>query len=250
MNGELVRQIMQSLLPVLNKKTLILFTGGAADGEALLKVVDQVLATEAKIAFSTAFQRIANDEFLQKIQARTLFHDEAMRAFLTNADLVVVPVLTRNTMIKASLGIQDSLVTNGIAMALMRCIPIVGVRENYHPDSEHTRSKGYAANSRYNKMLLQYEQNLIELGAILVDSAEFSDTMKRTLYPGVFGDSLLSKAESCQTGDVYFGNGTVITCRELQHLPKGTGITISGRVVITPLAQEYITKQHMTLRYE
>ncbi|SHJ45578.1 flavoprotein [Propionispora hippei] len=252
LESDLLQRIVQALLPVLNKNTLIFFTGGAAAAKAdeWLKLVDRLLITEAKIVVSPAFGQLAPELFVQRLGARLLTEEAAMRRFIQTAHLGVVPVFTRNTLAKASLGIQDNLVTNGIAAVLMRGLPLIGVKDNYHPDNDHTRELGYQANPAYNAMLLNYEQQLGRLGATLVDSGEFTPVMERTLYPGVFDKTAQSPAAKPQTSRTVKNlvSQPVITWQELSDVAPGTTVTVKENAIVTPLAQEYIKKQGITLQ--
>lgn len=243
---DVLRQMIVSLLPLLSKNTLVLFTGGAADAAGLLHTVDSLLATEARIAVSPAFSRIAPKAFLEEIRARRFFDEGELHQFLRSATLTVVPVLTRNTLVKAALGIQDTIVTNAIAATLMSGRPLIGVKENFHPYSAHTREKGYDANPAYNALLLDYEQRLRHLGATLVDGFEFLDTMKHTLYPGVFGVPSV-KSPPNPAVRRRFGAGSVVTCSDLAGLPDGATVEIVANAVITPLAQEQFRQGRLIL---
>lgn len=252
MEGDLLQRIVQALLPVLSKNTLVFFTGGAAAGKAdeWLEMVDRLLITETKVVVSQAFCQLAHPQFLQRLGTRLLTEEAAMRQFIRTAHLAVVPVFTRNTLVKASLGIQDNLVTNGIAAVLMRGLPLIGVKDNYHPDNSHTREMGYQANPAYNAMLSAYEQQLGRLGATLVDSAEFTPTMERTLYPGVFGkvaQNLKARPQDVPAVE-NLANQSVITWQELSGIVPGSTVVIKENAIVTPLAQEYSKKWDITLQ--
>lgn len=252
LESDLLQRIVQALLPVLNKNTLVFFTGGAAAARAdeWLKLVDRLLITEAKIVVSPAFCQLAPELFVQRLGSRLLTGEAAMRRFIQTAHLGVVPVFTRNTLAKASLGIQDNLITNGIAAVLMRGLPLIGVKDNYHPDNDHTRAMGYQANPAYNALLLGYEQQLSRLGATLVDSSEFTPAMERTLYPGVFGKTAQSREAKPQGSPTVknLANQPVITWQELNGVAPGATVVIKENVIVTPLAQEYIKKQGIVLQ--
>lgn len=185
--ADVLIRIMEQLWPLLDRRALVIFTGGAADHEALLATVDNLLLTEARIVASPAFLHLAPESFIKRIEGRMLKDGRELLAFMAGAHLAAVPVLTRNTMIKAALGLADSLVTNAIAGALMRNVPLVGVTENYHPHSAHSLEAGYGLNPAYSGLLLEHERRLKSLGAILVGAGEFSETVKNVLYPRLRG---------------------------------------------------------------
>lgn len=250
----LLRQILDSLLPVLDKRVLVLFTGGLADAPGLLAQVDALVATEARIAVSPAFLALAPAGFLERMGQRRISDEAELRRFLTAAHLTVVPILTRNTLVKASLGIQDSLVTNAMAATLMAGLPLIGIRRNYHPDVPENKEKGYSANPAYNALLLEHERRLAALGATLLDEAEFAVSVKRALYPGLFGGGLNKGPDPARplprerepSGRRVF-SGAVLARDDVAVLPEGTILTVAARAVITPLALDQAARRRIRI---
>jgi len=242
---DIVRRILHCLLPVLDKRVLVLFTGGAADADALLDTMESLLATRAKIAVSPAFSRLVPEAFLQRIEDGLVRDEAAMRLFLAEAHLTVVPVMTRNTLVKAALGIQDSMVTNAIAATLMRGIPLIAINDNCHPYASHSKEKGYDANPAYNTMLLEYERKLGSLGATVVQGAEFAESVKGALYPGIFARP--AATVSPVAGGWKHSGGRVVTRADIPVLPEGTVVEFPATAVITPLAMEQIERQKLVV---
>jgi Flavoprotein. len=243
---DVLRRILQSILPVLNKRVLVLFTGGSADADGLMDSVESLLATRAMIAISPAFARLAPEAFLRRVDDRLVHDENAMRNFIADSHLTVVPILTRNTLVKAALGIQDSLVTNAIAATLMRGISLIAINENYHPHSAHSQEKGYSANTAYNELLVDYERRLRALGATIVAGSEFSGTVKGTLYPGVFSTKRAHEMAPVAAAWRYSGE-TVLTQADIPSLSPGAAIEVPTKTVITPLAMERIASQKLIL---
>lgn len=242
--SEVLRRILQCLLPVLDKRVLVLFTGGAADAESLMDTVESLLATRAAIAVSPAFVRLAPESFLKRVEGRLVSDEAEMRHFIASSHLTVVPIMTRNTLVKAALGIQDSMVTNAVAATLMRGIPLIAIKENYHPQAEHSREKGYSANQAYNAMLVDYERKLKALGATLVAGSEFVESVKERLYPGVFTRQQASKPAPGTPAWRLFDRA-VLARADILSLPEGATIEIPTTAVITPLAMEQIERQKL-----
>ena len=241
---EILRRILQSLMPILDKRVLVLFTGGAADANGLMDTVESLLATRAMIAVSPAFARLAPEAFLRRVDDRLVRDEGAMRDFIAGAHLTVVPVMTRNTLVKAALGIQDSLVTNAIAATLMRAVPLIAVNGNYHPEAAHSREKGYSANRAYNAMLVDYEHRLRNLGATLVAGAEFADSIKGSLYPGIFSAGMPQGAPGVTA---WRFDGTVLSQADIPSLPPGATIEVPAGAIITPLAMERLARMKLVM---
>jgi hypothetical protein len=232
---------LYKLLPILNKRAVVFFTGGAGNPARYLKQVDDLLLTEAPIVISESFGQIAGHDFLKEIDARIAKDAASVKKAVREADLAVVPILTRNTLVKAALGIADTPVTCGLANALMQGKRVLAVRENYHPESAHTQKTGNAKNPAYNLMITQYETILQGFGAVFAESGDFSEALKRLLYPGVFGGEAPVKNEPQENrpGQVIC-EGSLITYTDVQAIPYGGSVAIAQNARLTALAEDYL----------
>jgi hypothetical protein len=259
---DILEKIMNCVMPLLNKKTTVIFTGGKADAEGLLKTIDGLLTAKPGIVASDNFMKMAPPAFKDAIQNRLLTDYADMQKHIASSDLVVIPILTRNTISKAAAGIQDNLVTCGLASALMRNIPVIAVRENFDPTGAHFKDLGLDKNPVYNEMLKGHERKLASFGVKFVDTGEFSCEMGATLYGEIFGSvpsavktavSEPSQTTAKKTEPMSSSAASVtlfdsfITCEDLMKIPSGASVSISGRAVLTPLAKEYLERKEIKL---
>jgi len=237
---EIIRNILKSLLPMMDKKALVLLTGGTADYQEYQKMVDELLLTEARIAVTPAFQSLASDEIRERLSSRYIMNGETLYREINEINIIIIPVLTRNTLAKGAMGIQDNLVSMAIAAGFMKKIPILAVTENCSPGSGHTREKGMNLNEPYNRMMIEYEERWKEFGAILIGREEFSSRLKKMLYPEI---PIYSESHSPEqsSSEVF----QVLTMKDVQGLRPGQRIRVSSRSVITPSAREALNEKNI-----
>lgn len=237
---EIIRNILKSLLPMMDKKALVLLTGGTADYQEYQKMVDELLLTEAKIAVTPAFKSLASSAVKDRLDSRFILDGETLYREINEINIIIIPVLTRNTLAKGAMGIQDNLVSMAIAAGFMKKIPILAVTENCSPNSGHTRETGMNLNESYNRMMTGYEERWKEFGAILIGREEFSSRLKKMLYPEIpiYSESHLPEQSS---SEVFF----VLTMKDVQGFRPGQRIQVSSRSVITPLAREALNEKNI-----
>jgi len=237
---EIIRNILKSLLPMMDKKALVLLTGGTADYQEYQKMVDELLLTEARIAVTPAFKSLASSAIKDRLDSRFILDGETLYGEMNEINIIIIPVLTRNTLAKGAMGIQDNLVTMAIAAGFMKKIPILAVTENCSPNSGHTRETGMNLNESYNRMITGYEERWKEFGAILIGREEFSSRLKKMLYPEIpiYSESHLPDQSS---SEVFF----VLTMKDAQGFRPGQRIKVSSQSVITPLAREALDEKNI-----
>ena len=237
---EIIRNILKSLLPMMDKKALVLLTGGTADYQEYQKMVDELLLTEAKIAVTEAFKSLASSAINDRLDSRFILDGETLYGEMNEINIIIIPVLTRNTLAKGAMGIQDNLVSMAIAAGFMKKIPILAVTENCSPNSGHTRETGMNLNESYNRMITGYEERWKEFGAILIGREEFSSRLKKMLYPEIpiYSESHLPDQSS---SEVFF----VLTMKDAQGFRPGQRIKVSSQSVITPLAREALDEKNI-----
>jgi hypothetical protein len=248
--GELLERIINCLLPLLDRQATVFFTGGAADADGLLRTIDGLLTSKAKIVASDNFMKIAPQSFRDSIKDRLLTEYGTMQAHIKNSNLIVIPILTRNTLAKTASGIQDNLPTCGIAAALMRGIPGVAVTYNCDPAGSHFAELGLNKNTAYSGMMRAHMRTLASFGVKMADKDEFVSVLEANLYPTIFGGgeraatsvSAAPVQNICPAppeGAVKL-NDLFITCEDVMSVPRGASVQIKTSAVLTPLAAEYI----------
>lgn len=247
-NETVIKRVIQSLLPILNKNVLVLFTGGTADAPGYQQMIDDLLLTEARIAVTTAFQKIVSRGNTEWMEHRIVKDEFELYQTLDNTDLIVIPVLTRNTLAKGAMGIQDNLVTMAIAKGFMMGIPVMAVKENCDPNSKHSIEKKINKNLLYNQMLLEYEEKWRKFGAALINPEEFVPSLKQILYSEIQTYVQQAAEEAVAPMKANFQAAKIITAGEARLMTNGQNIRISARTVVTPLAQEIMDEKKVVVK--
>jgi hypothetical protein len=268
--SDLLEQIISCITPLLSRQATVIFTGGKADAAGLLRIIDGLLTTKAKIVLSEGFQSVTPPEFKTSIADRLLSDYASMQKHIAGSSLVAVPILTRNTLAKAATGIQDNLATCGIAGALMRAIPVIAVKDSCDPDGSHFKELGLDKNPAYCEMLRDHERKLASFGVKLVDSGEFSTALEAGLYGDIYSaaaalnvseltsaatfqpsqpDSPPKPAPAVQAAPVIRLTDSLITCEDLMSVHSGNKVEIGRNAVLTPLAKEYVERRGIILTF-
>lgn len=243
-DGKTIEIILRHLMPVLNRNVTVFFSGAASDPAALMDMINGMLLREASVVVSESFGKIAPAGGLWQ----NLITDYSrMRKAVRDSYLVLVPALTRNTLAKAAVGIQDNLVTNGLSAALMSGIPVIAVKDNYDPDGQRAKKLGLDRNPAYNAMLREHEKRLESFGVRLVDGTEFSCAIKENLYPELFRGG--TKKRGTQPPAQKLETQTLITYQDVSGLENGAALTIPGGAVVTPLAREFLSRRGIRLDF-
>ena len=253
----LVTNIIRSLMPVLDKKALVLFTGGTGDYAAYRSAMDELMLTPAKMAVTSSFDTLVSEADLEWIRPRLIRDVTELYEEMRQTDLIVIPVLTRNTLAKGAVGIQDNLVSIAIAKGFMTGIPILAVTENCDPESAHTKEKQMDQNPAYNRMIQGYEKKWTAFGATLIEAEEFSTKFRDALYPELkeFRKTVLQKrkpgdekeAASDEKNICSDWCGRVLTLGDVQKLSQGQRLKISEKTVITPSAKEALDEKKIAI---
>lgn len=246
-NEEIVKKIIQSLLPVLNKNVLVLFTGGAADAVSYQQTIDELVLTEARIAITPTFQTLLPPDKSGWMKSRLIRDGMELYKVLPHTDLIVIPILTRNTLAKGAMGIQDNLVSMAIAKGFMTETPILAVNDNCDPNSRHSIEKQINRNVRYNRMLLDYEDMWRQFGAVLVGPEEFVPALKRMLYPeiGLYPKRISEGAVHPVKANLQ--DMRIVTAGDVGQMEEGQTVRLSSGALITPLAQEMMDEKKVII---
>lgn len=183
--ADTVKQVAESLLPLFDKHVTVFLTAGSGNAEALLNAVNSMLLTPVSIILSENFMSMAGTDVPMRC-GRLITEYAKMKESVKKSVLAVIPILTRNTLAKISVGVQDNLLTRGIAAALMSGVPVIAVRDYCNPESNYFKKAGYDKNPGYSRMLLEHEQRLVSFGVKMVDEQEFAEAVRASLYPGFF----------------------------------------------------------------
>ncbi|KYH29500.1 MULTISPECIES: flavoprotein [Clostridium] len=250
---DIVKSIVREILPLLNKKILIFISGGKVNSEILLKALCDFSTVEYSIVMSQEAKLIIDRELLEELNGNIIESTEKIDDCIKNSEFVLIPILTRNTLSKVALGIEDNIVTTGIARSIMLNKEIIAVRDSYDPKNSINISEGFSSNSAYNSMLLEYEKKLESFGVKFIDSKEFKRTIQHKFFNSVPRSSIKEKEDipakdTTNKARVEF-NSSILTVKDINQILNDGVITLRKNTIITPLAKDYIYNNKIKVEF-
>ncbi|MDF2879819.1 MAG: hypothetical protein K0R54_376 [Clostridiaceae bacterium] len=250
--NELIKIITAEVLKMLDKKVLLFISGGAVNIKDTFAVLNEYKLIKYSAVISNSAKEVIPEIYTKSLNLEILNEKKCIVKAINNSDLILIPVLTRNTLAKTALGIRDNYFTTGISEALMRNKKVIAVKDSCDPECEVLKSMGVTVNKEYNKMLIGYLKTLESFGVTLINSSQLKDVMNNELnltsknYDKSNDNVKKSKVKE-QTNSVEL-NG-VITMGELLSLNGNKEVIIAKDALITPLAKDYIDSEKIKIKY-
>lgn len=251
---ELIRNLLKEMMPVFNRRAVIFLSGGSVNAEILLKLLTDFQFNHCDIVMTESARAIMNEASIANLNGHMVHTHQELEEAITACDLILIPILTRNTLSKVSLGIADNLVTTGIARAIMMKKEIIAVRDSYHPKNAINIVNELSKNDSYNEMLLTYERNLESFGLKIVDLSEFKVVVQNKLN-GTIRES--NKNENSVQQEIKLENineevinSSIISVADLKKYGNQKRIPIKTGAIITPLANDYIRTNEISLQFK
>lgn len=229
--AEIMRQLGQVPLATHEKSTsrcrqaLAIFTGGTIGLEQSLVELQkiQALDIEVSVVLSVAAEQIVGANRIKEHLGSNInlltIHSPYPGKLLREADIVIVPVLTKNTAAKLAYTLSDTLPSTLIMQALMLGKPVLAAMNAADPQCPPPLSEALRQNL---KKIESYGIDLVKVENLAASSQKILDLMvKKTLHT-VQGKKSVIDAETIK---VVAGNGL-------------SSITVSKCTIITPLARD------------
>ncbi|AST57940.1 phosphopantothenate--cysteine ligase [Thermoanaerobacterium thermosaccharolyticum] len=241
---KLIEKVYIEVLKRIGRKALLFFSGTPLNVDFILsdlKNIANIYNIYYKSVLSDAAKNVIGKDKISNI-SDILEEKNEITESIKEADFILVASLTRNTLAKVALGIQDTKVTLGVAEAFMLNKKIIVVKDGADFENQFRISNGMAKNEEYNRMLLNYFKIWESFGATLINSSDLFDTIKslfdfdfqmRNYRDDIFNDAKL--------------NSNVITLQDLLGMGKAKTIYIKKNAIVTPLANDYIMNNNIRL---
>lgn len=239
---ELVRLVVSQVLQALKEKeedkkiyqALVLFTGGKTKYQEAIREVKRLEEKGWKFIFacSDGAEAIYGEE-LKISFPRTEFLSNPLKgsplAVQEKMDLILVPCLSQNSLVKIALGLGDTLPTLLIRMALLLGKPILAA--NNAADARYfCRQRGFLTPSKgFLQVMDSYVEKLKSFGISLVDVEDLSKTAEALVRKEAISLALESQSKKKKVI-----TGEAVTAAAL----KGEDIVCTAKMVITPLARD------------
>ncbi|WP_462354719.1 flavoprotein [Fusobacterium ulcerans] len=191
---------------------LVIINGGTGNLEQVILELKKISERyELDIVFSEAGEKIVRKEKFQNFNVIDKFEMETGEPLLKKNDIIILPLLTKNSCAKIAVGIRDNAVTYLISKALLAQKEIVAVYDSCIADNK----------TAYGNQINFNIEKLKSYGIIFVKSSELSDYILNRRNLEI--NSLKEKK--------------IITAEDIYDM-KNKKIIVSKSTIVTTLARE------------
>lgn len=247
---KLIDEVYKEVLKRIHRNVLLFFTGTPLNIDTILSDLNNLRK------YNICYKSVLSDSALDVIGVEKisrlgdiLKNKNDITSFIKQSDFVLLATLTRNTLSKLAVGIEDSRVTLGLAEAFMMNKSVIIIKDGADFKNPFRISKGMNKNKEYNKMLNTYFETLKKFGAKLINSNELCDTVENIFEPKYSLENNKSN-ESSSNSNILRIKSSVITLGDLLSNDKSKEIVIKDNALITPLAKDYIRDNSIKLIME
>ena len=191
---------------------LVIINGGTGNLEQIMLELKKISERyELDIVFSEAGEEIVKKEKFQNFNVIDNFDMKTCEPLLKKNDIIILPLLTKNSCAKIAVGIRDNAVTYLISKALLAQKEIVAVYDSCIADNK----------TAYGNQINFNIEKLKSYGIIFVKSSELSDYILNRRNLEI--NSLKEKK--------------IITAEDIYDI-KNKKIIVSKSTIVTTLARE------------
>ncbi|HWQ78604.1 MAG TPA: phosphate propanoyltransferase [Anaerovoracaceae bacterium] len=230
-------------------KVLALFTGGTGGFEEAAGQVGKLKEAGWEIGalFTAGAEKLFSKEYLQKkFEGFDLCFESQYgnQNLLKDVRLMLIPVLTVNTLTKVALGIADTPAAHLIAGALMNGIPVVAAKDACDARSFRKSVSGAGNQSEaFARKIDGYVKTAEEFGITLVSSRDLFETATVIGNPPNSAKAKASAAVSPRkstAGSTESPKNRIITREDVVRAKQDGSmkIIISGSTKVTPFAKD------------
>lgn len=194
------------------KKGLVILNGGTANLEQIVIELEKIKKEyDVEIIFSEAGEKIVGEEKFKNFDIKREVTMANCNSLISENEIILLPLLTKNTCAKVAVGIRDNVVTYIISKALLAGKKIVAVYD----------SCIVKADNEYGKQLNLNIKRLQEFGITFVESKNLAE--------------YVLKEQKNQILDLK--NKKIITADDIFGI-KNKSVIVSKEAIITILAKE------------
>lgn len=205
-------ELNETAYKVERNRGLVIINGGTGNLEQIILELKKISEKyELDIVFSEAGEKIVRKEKFQNFNVIDKFEMETCEPLLKKNDIIILPLLTKNSCAKIAVGIRDNAVTYLISKALLAQKEIVAVYDSCIADNK----------TAYGNQINFNIEKLKSYGIIFVKSSELSDYILNRRNLEI--NSLKEKK--------------IITAEDIYDM-KNKKIIISKSAIVTTLARE------------
>lgn len=257
---DLLRPIIAQIINMMNKRVLLFVSGGAVNLKKIFEALASIKMLQYDIVITDAAKKMIPEEYIKNLNARVIECKNELTKAVIEDDLVVVPMMSRNTLAKCATGIQDNLVTTGIAEALMMKKEVIAVRDSFNPVQPKNISLGLSKNPAYNKFILGYEDILTSFGVRFIDGCDIKSVINEKFSiinnvtekvyeePKIKNEIVVNEEKMDWTSKKVLSG--ILTIEDIiKALNNSKEVFIKEGSLITPLAKDYIDSNKVNVKY-
>jgi len=259
---ELIRKIIKKVIAALetDKKIKItaVFTGGKIKFEealSQLKRIDNNYNIAWNFIFSESAKEIHNHnkircEFEQQINQKPIQFNA-----VNENDLLLIPVLTRNTAAKLSAHFLDTCLLDYIFRSLMASVPVVAAYDAADLTGEGWKKLGFnnysdaikLENQRHLEKIQSYGIQLTAADNLAEKSFSILNGHNKKIINGSSSKNIISSLDKSNNNSIHL-DSKVITYKDINPLANNINrIYLNSNSIITPYAREVAERKGMII---
>lgn len=254
---DLLRPIIAEIVNMMNKRILLFISGGAVNLKGIFETLASMKMLQYDIVMTETSKKVIPEEYIANLNGRLIDCKVELTKAVREDDIILVPIMTRNTLAKCAAGIEDNLVTTGIAEAIMMNKEVIAVKDSFDPQNQVNISLGFNKNAAYNKLILGYEDKLTSFGVKFINAADIRGTInarfniisnanKDLNQESAIEDTVINKEEACSIKRL----SGILTIEDIMlALNNSKEIWVKEGSLLTPLAKDYIYNNGINVNY-
>jgi hypothetical protein len=242
--AEVIRRLIERLeADERNARIIVVFTGATvAFGEAVEQVRSLLLGGfRTQLVFSEAAEHLLASlvkKQLDSFPGVGFVQAGSWLSALKDAQAVVVPMLSVNTVSKLAALIADNLASNVLLHALLMGKPLIMARDGADPDDSGREALGFhKANAALQQAMRQRLRTIEDYGCILTAADRLASTVRSLVaLEGMESYQQNSPAAACPPLNPC---GPIATAGDVLHAHQlGANLSVGPAARVTPLARD------------
>lgn len=254
---DLLRPIIAEIVNKMNKRILLFISGGAVNLKGIFETLSSMQMLQYDIVMTEASRKVIPEEYIANLNGRLIDCKVELTKAVREDDIIIVPIMTRNTLAKCAAGIEDNLVTTGIAEAIMMNKEVIAVKDSFDPQNQVNISLGFNKNAAYNKLILGYEDKLTSFGIKFINAADIKRTINARFsimsnanenlnHESAIKNTVVNKEETCNIKKL----SGILTIEDIMLAANNSKeIWVKEGSLLTPLAKDYIYNNGINVNY-
>ncbi|MFM8319853.1 MAG: flavoprotein [Chloroflexota bacterium] len=254
---QVLDRLLQRMIAAAPRRSVLMLFSGAGTGYVVGMQAIQWLAQAGyplTVVMTASARHVIGEDNVRKAGAQRLLAEGEWAnspKLVAETEVVLMPTLSMNTAAHLALGMMDSLIATLALGALLGGKPVLAVCDGANPYGPGGRVFG-PSNDAAPLLRARLAENLATLasyGMQMVGNDAFLPGLARLLY---LGSTPTAPAPAAAPHKPVYSAGpvTMLTHADMTAFPTGATVRLARGARLTPLAQEAVFRQELTLVYE